>query len=129
MKKTQDLSNKDLGIGEAFILGHYLDNNESLSHLNILKNKIEGEGLRAIEAVLTRSQTLKSICGAKGSQLDLSGQKLRAGDAKIVAVELTHNSAITSLDISNNKIIAKSDKDSTFSGSRCVKTIVRHFIS
>ena len=74
--------------------------------MNILKNGIKDEGLQAIEAVFRESQTLKSICGATAGspELDLSGQDLRASDAKVVAVELKYNGALTSLDISANNL-------------------------
>ena len=56
-----------------------------------------------MEAVLKRSKTLKSICGASGPELDLSGQRLGAGDAKVVAIELQYNGALAKLIFGGDK--------------------------
>ena len=70
----------------------------ALTSVNILKNDIKDEGINAMEAVLKKSKTLKSICGASGPELDLSGQHLGAEDAKVVAIELKNNGALACAD-------------------------------
>ena len=99
-----DVSGQNLGVEGALVVGRYLQNNGALTSVNILKNHIEDEGLPAMEAALKESKALKSICGAIGQELDLSGQHLGAEDAKVVAIELKYNRALSSLDLSDNTI-------------------------
>ena len=68
-----------------------------MASVNILKNDIKDEGLEAMEAALKNSKTLKSICGANGPELDLSGQHLGTEDAKVVAIELEYSRALETI--------------------------------
>ena len=82
----------------AIALADAIKNNGALSSVNILKNNIEEHGCQAMEAALKQSNTLKSICGARGTALDLSRfQRLSAEDAKVVAIELKNNRALDKL--------------------------------
>ena len=77
----------------------------------ILNNGIGDEGLRAIEAAFQESRTLKTICGATGTVLDLSGRELGVEGAKMVAIELKYNGALRSLNISSNQMATKQAGD------------------
>jgi hypothetical protein len=94
---------KSFRSADATLLAGILKNNANVSWVNVLKNDIMGDGFGAtkgfgaIEAVFEESVTLKSICGATGDTLDLSGQALGADDAKIIAVELRCTKMLKSL--------------------------------
>ena len=49
---------------------------------------------------------VKSVCGiaAGATTANLRSQNLRAADARIIALELRFNRALTSLDLHNNEI-------------------------
>ena len=65
-----------------------------------------GDGWVHIATAWEQSTTLKSICGiAVGAgTADLSNQSLGAADARIIALELRFNRALTSLNLRRNEI-------------------------
>jgi hypothetical protein len=103
-----DISNLNLGDEGAIIIAawisHTAGKGRSISHLNILKNSIGEAGQRAIEAAFEASHTLKSICGATGPELDLSGQELGAVDANIIALELAYNTQLSVVNVLKNDL-------------------------
>jgi hypothetical protein len=72
--------------------------------VNFLYNHIAGEGLSCIDIVFKQSETLQSICGATGSELDLSNQYLGAEDAKLIAIELKHTQTLCVLNLTGNRL-------------------------
>ena len=79
--------------------------------MNILKNRIGEEGLKAIIDAWKASKSLKSICGATSAELDLSGQQLGGyGDIPVVCAEIKNNGALTSLNLANNDLRAEGAK-------------------
>ena len=75
-----------------------------MTSLNILKNKIGEEGLEPIVNAWKASKSLKSICGATTTELDLSGQNLGSSSIPVVCAEIENNGALASLDLSQNGI-------------------------
>jgi Leucine-rich repeat (LRR) protein len=83
----------------------------ALTSLNLLKNRMEAEGVKAIVNAWKASKCLTSICGATGPELDLSGQHLRGwGDIPIVCAEIENNGALEKFDISGNTLYREGTK-------------------
>ena len=80
--------------------------NRALASINLLKNDLGEDGLAHIAAAWEQNTTLKSICdiAAGATTADLQGQGLGAADARIIALELRFNRALTSLDLRGNEI-------------------------
>jgi hypothetical protein len=81
-----------------------------LSSVNLLNNNLREEGLKVIEEVFEASQTLRSICGAIGPELDLSGQGLCVDDAKVIGIEIMHNVTLLSLNLAKTNLAAEGAK-------------------
>jgi hypothetical protein len=61
---------------------------------------------KALASILKEHPTLKSLCGNKGNEteLNMSGKMTGAAGAVMLAPEIVGNRALTSLDISRNKL-------------------------
>ena len=77
-----------------------------MASVNILNNDIGAEQVQNFVAILKEHPTLKSLCGNNGdeTELDMSGGKMGADGAIMLAPEIVANGAMTSLNISNNNI-------------------------
>ena len=73
---------------------------------NLLNNDIGAEQARNLAIILKGHATLKSLCGNKGNEaeLDMSGKKMGAGGAMMLAPEIVANGALTSVNILSNYI-------------------------
>ena len=80
--------------------------NRALNSINLLRNDLGEDGLAHIAAAWEQNTTLKSICGIAvgATTANLSSQNLKAADARIIALELRFNRALTSLDLRENRI-------------------------
>jgi hypothetical protein len=69
-------------------------------------NHIGIEQAQALANILKEHATLKSLCGNKGdeTELDMSGKEMRVWDAIMLAPEIADNGAMTSLNLSDNKL-------------------------
>jgi hypothetical protein len=74
--------------------------------VNILANDIRKEQAEDLIKIMKRKASLKSLCGIKPDQreADFSGQMLEGVDAMLIANDISDNGALTSLDISDNKL-------------------------
>jgi hypothetical protein len=101
-----DVSGKNLGTEGALVVAEYLDGNEAISSVNLLKNNIGVQQARALVIILKEHLTLKSLCGNKGDEtkLDMSGKMQGAGDAIMLAAEIVGNGALLSLNLADNSI-------------------------
>jgi hypothetical protein len=112
-----DLSNKNLGVGGAIIVGawiSYKDNGAILS-VNLLKNGIGVDQAKDLVIILKEHPTLKSLCGNKGNEteLDMSGKMDGAEDAIMLAAEVVDNGALSSLNLSSNQLTGSYGNDMT----------------
>jgi hypothetical protein len=84
----------------------------AISSMNVLKNNIPMEQVKALASVLKEHPTLKSLCGNSGeeTELDMSGKNIGANGAIMLAPEIAGNGALTSLDLSSNNLGAKGGK-------------------
>ena len=80
--------------------------NGALTSVNILKNGIPTEQAQALVEIMRSNDSLITLCGLSGkeTELDFSGQNLEAGDVVLIANDIRDNRAMTSLDISANKL-------------------------
>jgi hypothetical protein len=92
-------------------LSHSLNLRKSILSLNILKSDLTNENLTLVKQVFEENQTLVSICGATGPQLNVSSTarghydtQLGGKDAMVVAVELMYNSGLTSLNLGRHTV-------------------------
>jgi hypothetical protein len=74
--------------------------------VNLLKNHISVAQAKNLVSILKEHPTLKSLCGNKGDEtkLDMSGKISGADDVIMFAGEIVDNGALTSLDISDNRL-------------------------
>jgi hypothetical protein len=87
-------------------LANTIPNMGAISSANLLQNAIGIDQVKALASILKEHPTLKSLCGNKGdeTELDMSGKMRGAEDAIMLAAEIIDNGALTSLNISNNRI-------------------------
>jgi hypothetical protein len=81
--------------------------------VNVLGNVIGIEQAQVLAAILKEHPTLKSLCGHKGdeTELNMSGEKIDAEGAIMLAPEIVDNGAMTSLDVGMNNIPEKEMKE------------------
>jgi hypothetical protein len=78
----------------------------AISSVNLLKNDIGVEQAQALVIILKEHLTLKTLCGNNGNEteLNMSGKMRGPGDAIMLVPDVIDNRALTSLDISDNKL-------------------------
>jgi Ran GTPase-activating protein (RanGAP) involved in mRNA processing and transport len=78
----------------------------ALVSANLLNNNIGTEQAHSLATILKDHATLQSLCGNKGdeTELDMSGAKMGAEGAIMLAPEIVANGAMASLNISENNI-------------------------
>jgi Ran GTPase-activating protein (RanGAP) involved in mRNA processing and transport len=80
--------------------------------VNLLKNDIPLEQAKVLANILKDHPTLKSLCGNNGdeTELDMSGMKIGAEGASMLAPEIAGNRALTSLNLATNSLYAEGTK-------------------
>ena len=80
--------------------------NGAMVTVNVMGNKIGKERLFKLQEMMQAHPTLVSLCGIANdaTEANLSGLKMDADDAVILAAELPAKGALTSLNVSNNDI-------------------------
>ena len=78
----------------------------ALASLNILGNAIDQEQAEALCAIPEAHPTLQTLCGLDpdAKEFDLSRRDLNCNDITLVANEMKINRALTSVNVSGNKI-------------------------
>ena len=74
--------------------------------MNLLRNKIPAEQAQELVKAMQAKEKLTTLCGLSRdeTELDFSGQNLGAGDAVLIANDISDMGALTSLDISKNDL-------------------------
>ena len=74
--------------------------------VNLLNNDIGTEQAQNLATILKEHATLRSLCGNEGNEteLDMSGKKMGADGAIMLAPEIVANGALASLDLSQNSV-------------------------
>jgi Leucine-rich repeat (LRR) protein len=78
----------------------------AICSINLLKNHIEVEQVQELVKIMQGKEKLVTLCGLskEATELDFSKQDLRAGDAVLIANDISDMGALTTLDISENKL-------------------------
>jgi Ran GTPase-activating protein (RanGAP) involved in mRNA processing and transport len=87
-------------------LAEALRTNEALVSVRLLSNRIGTEQANELIQMMESKENLTTLCGFSGdeTELDLSGQGLSPGCGVLVANEIKHNGALTSLNVGNNHL-------------------------
>jgi hypothetical protein len=74
--------------------------------VNLLKNSIPVEQAQELVRIMQSKEKLVTLCGLSKEEikLDFSGQHLGAGDAVLIANDISDMGALTSLNLSSNEI-------------------------
>jgi hypothetical protein len=101
-----DMSDKNVGAEGAVMLAPEIAGNGAISSINLLKNHIPVEQAQELVKIMQAKETLTTLCGLNREEtaLDFSGQYLVAGDAVLIANDISDMRAMTSLDLSSNKL-------------------------
>jgi hypothetical protein len=101
-----DVSGKNLGTEGALVVAEYLDGNGALSSVNVLSNVIPVEQAQELVQIMRSKDTLTTLCGLTGeeTELDFSNGILGAGDAVLIANDISDMGAISSLNLSSNNL-------------------------
>ncbi len=103
-----ELSGKNLQADGAMVVSHYIHDNGALASVNILNNNIGAEQAQNFVAILKEhAMTLKSLCGNKGdeTELDMSGKKMGADGAIMLAPEIVANGALETITFGDNQAV------------------------
>jgi hypothetical protein len=106
--KELNISSNRLKAEGAKILAPALQDSGSLSSANLLGNSIGVEQAHALLKSKEAKRGLKTLCGftMDETELDLSGKRLCAGCALLLASEIPDMGSLASLNISNNEIVS-----------------------
>jgi hypothetical protein len=87
-------------------LANALPNMGALSSANLLQNSIPVEQAQELVKLMRAKKNLTTFCGLSGeeAELDFSCQNLGAGDAVLIANDISDMGALTSLNLSSNSI-------------------------
>jgi hypothetical protein len=104
-----DFSGKKLGIAGAQILAAFMgrkffQDKGSLSSVNLLKNNIGVDQANALVKIKESKPNLKSLCGftLEETELDMSKQGLRPGDAVLLASDIADMGSLSKLKFSGS---------------------------
>jgi hypothetical protein len=106
----------DLTSGSTAVVygySYYNTTKGALSNVNILSNNIGTEQASQLIKIMANKPKLKTLCGFSGNEteLDLSYEGLSTGCGVLVGNEVKNNGALTSLNISANKLEGYEDLD------------------
>jgi hypothetical protein len=90
----------------AIAIANAISNMRAISSVNILKNKIPVEQAQELVKIMQTKEKLTTLCGLSRdeTELDFSGQGLGAGDAVLIANDISDMGAISSVNLLSNDI-------------------------
>jgi hypothetical protein len=85
----------------------------AISSINLLRNKIPVEQAQELVKIMQAKEKLITLCGLskEETELDFSSQRLGAGDAALIANDISNMEALIKLDVSSNRIGAEQEGD------------------
>jgi hypothetical protein len=91
---------------------YYPQDMGAISSVNVLGNEIGIEQAQVFAAILKERPTLKSLCGYKGdeTELNMSGKRIGAAGAIMLAPEIVDNRALLVLSLKSNNLGADGGK-------------------
>ena len=100
------MSSCGLGADDACEIADGLCANGAMVTVNVMGNSISKEQLAKLQEMMKAHPTIVSLCGIAddATKADLSGLRMGADDAAILANELPAKGALTSLNVSNNML-------------------------
>jgi hypothetical protein len=139
-KAELDFSGKGLKVGEAIVIAALIPSNVShkpyisllslislcdkgaISSINLLKNDISAEQAQGLVKIMQAKEKLVTLCGLgkEETELDFSGQDLGAGDAVLIANDISDMGAMTSLNLASNKLGVEGAKIIATSLPKCM---------
>jgi hypothetical protein len=98
VSKNEGVGARD-GPGFAKGMCKGLADNGAISSVNLLKNNIPVEQAQELVKIMQSKEKLITLCGLskEETELDLSGQRLRAGDAVLIANDISNMRALSTL--------------------------------
>jgi Leucine-rich repeat (LRR) protein len=104
-----DFRGQNLGAGDAVRIASDIRDMGALTSLHVGRNRIPEKEMRKILAIAMRMGSMKILCkipfkDKSLSELDVSGKNLGMEGALVVADYFDGNGALTSLDVSSNKL-------------------------
>jgi hypothetical protein len=83
-----------------------IGDNGAISSINLLKNKIPVEQAQELVKIMQTKENLTTLCGLsrEETELDFSDQHLGAGDAMLIANDISDMKAISSLNLAKNSL-------------------------
>jgi hypothetical protein len=92
-----------------------------ISSVNLLRNLISVEQAQELVKIMQSKEKLTTLCGLSRdeTELDFSGQNLRAGDAVLIANDISDMRAMTSLSLASTRLGAKGAKIIAACLSKC----------
>ena len=101
-----------MGAGGAIMLAPEIVANRAMVAINVMGNEIGKEQLSKLQEMMKAHPTLVSLCGISNdaTEANLSGIKMDADDAAVLADELPTKRALTSLNLVSNVLKAKGAK-------------------
>jgi hypothetical protein len=99
-----DMSRNELGGEGAIMLAPEIVSNGAMSLVNLLWNRIPVEHAQELVKIMQSKEKLVTLCGLskEETELDCSNQHLDAGDAVLIANDISDMRALTSLNMSSN---------------------------
>jgi Ran GTPase-activating protein (RanGAP) involved in mRNA processing and transport len=122
------MSGKMDGAEDAIMLAAEIVDTGALSIVNVIGNIIGKEMLSKLQEIMRSKPSLISLCGIAddATEVDLSDLGMDADDAVILASELPDKRAMTSLNLSRNRLGAEGAKHVAdgIKVSKCVVAVV-----
>jgi Ran GTPase-activating protein (RanGAP) involved in mRNA processing and transport len=93
------------GVQLAKVISEGLVGNGAISSINLLKNQIPVEQAQKFVKIMQANENLTTLCGLSREEtdLDFSGQKLDAGDAVLIANDISDMGAMLKFTFSGDK--------------------------
>jgi hypothetical protein len=110
-------------------LANVIPDMRAISSVNLLKNRIPVEQAQELVKIMQSKEKLVTLCGLSKEETELdfsprSGQCLRAGDAVLIANDISDMGALTSLNLAGNLIggywdVSRQEMVATPEGTLC----------
>jgi hypothetical protein len=107
-----NISSNGMGKLGAIALADIIPGMGTLSIANVMGNRVGKEYLSKLQKIMRSKPSLISLCGMAddATEADLSGLRMDADDAIVLAAELPDKGALTSLNLSSNNLKAEGGK-------------------
>jgi Leucine-rich repeat (LRR) protein len=137
--KTLNLSNNLIRLGSGTEAGKQralafaegitagLAGNETISSINLLTNYISVEQAQELVQIMQAKEKLITLCGLSKEETELafSGQDLCAGDAVLIANDISDMGAMTNLDMSKNTCFYDTEARKVLGEMLAVNTVLK----